>query len=41
MRGIYRDLVGKNERKKPLGKFRPRWEDSIKIRLKKVGTGMM
>ena len=30
-RGVYRVLVGKPERKRPLGKLRCRWEDNIKI----------
>jgi hypothetical protein len=30
-RGVYRVLVGKPEEKRPLGKHRGRWEDSIKI----------
>jgi hypothetical protein len=30
-RGAYRFLVGKPEGKRPLGRFRFRWEDSIKI----------
>jgi hypothetical protein len=33
MRGVYRDLVGKPERKRPLGRPRRRWEDNIKIDL--------
>jgi hypothetical protein len=30
-RGLYRVLVGKLERKRPLGRLRCRWEDNIKI----------
>ena len=36
-RGVYRVLVGKPERKRPLGKPRCRWEDNIKMNLKGVG----
>jgi len=38
-RGAYRFLVGKPERKRPLGKPRPRWEDNIKIDLQEGGWG--
>ena len=30
-RGVYRVVVGKPERKRPLGRPRRRWEDNIKI----------
>jgi hypothetical protein len=33
-RGVYRDLVGKHEGKRPLGKPRRRWEDNIRMDLK-------
>ena len=36
-RGVYRVLVGKPERKRPLGSPRCRWEDNIKMDLQKVG----
>jgi hypothetical protein len=36
-RGIYRVLVGKRERKRPLGKRRRRLDDSIKIDLREIG----
>jgi hypothetical protein len=36
-RGAYRDLVGKPERRRPLGRPRRRWEDNIKINLREVG----
>jgi len=36
-RGIYRGLVGKPERKRPLGRPRRRWEDNIKMDLQKAG----
>ena len=40
-RGLYRDLVGKPVGKRPLGRPRRRWEDNIKMDLKKVGCGGM
>jgi hypothetical protein len=36
-RGVYRDLVGKPEEKKPLGRTRRRWEHNIKMDLQEVG----
>jgi len=36
-RDMHRVLVGKPEGKKPLGRPRCRWEDNIKIDLRKVG----
>ena len=36
-RGVHRVLVGKPERKRPLGRPRRRWEDNIKIDLQEVG----
>ena len=41
MRGAYRDLVGKPEVKRPLGRPRCRWEDTIKMDLQEVGCGGM
>ena len=38
-RASYRILVGKPERKRPLGRPRHRWEDNIKIYLQEVGCG--
>jgi len=35
--GVYRDLVGKPEGKRPLGRPRHRWEDNIKIDFQEVG----
>ena len=35
MRGAYRELVRKPVGKSPLGRSRPRWEDNIKMDLKK------
>jgi hypothetical protein len=40
-RGVYRDLVGKPEEKRPLGRSRRRWEDNIKVDLQEVGCGVM
>jgi hypothetical protein len=40
-RSIYRVLVGKPERKSPLGRPRSRWEDNIKTDLQEVGYGNM
>jgi hypothetical protein len=36
-RGVYRVLVGRPEGKRPLGRPRRRWEDNIKMDLKKTG----
>ena len=38
-RGEYKVLVGKPERKRPLGRSRRRWEDNIKMDLQEVGRG--
>ena len=38
-RGVHRVLVGKPERKRPLGRPRRRWEDNIKMDLQEVGGG--
>jgi hypothetical protein len=35
-RGVYRDLVGKPEGKRLLGRTRRRWEDNIKMYLQEV-----
>jgi hypothetical protein len=37
-RGVHRVLVGKPERKRPLGRPRRRWEDNIKWDLQEVGV---
>jgi hypothetical protein len=37
MRKAYRILVHKSEGKRPLGRLRRRWEDNIKIDLRKIG----
>jgi len=36
--GIYRDLVGKPEGNKPLGRPMRRWEENIKMDLQEVGS---
>jgi len=41
MRGIYRDLMGKPEGKRPLGRPRRILEDNIKMDLREVGCGSM
>jgi hypothetical protein len=38
---VYRVLVGKPEGKRPLGKPRCRWEDTINADLQEVGCGGM
>ena len=40
-RGVYRVLVGKPERKRPLGRPRRIWEDNIKMDLQEVRCGDM
>jgi hypothetical protein len=40
-RGVYRVLVGKSERKRPLGRPRRRWKDNIVVDLQEVGCGGM
>jgi hypothetical protein len=40
-RDMYRDLVGKREGKRPLGRTRCRWEDNIKMDFQEVGCGGM
>jgi len=37
MRGVYRFLAGKSGGKKPLGRPRRRWKNSIKMDLQEVG----
>jgi hypothetical protein len=39
-RGVHRVLVGKPERKRPLGRPRRRWDDNIKMDFQEVGGGM-
>ena len=38
-RGVYRVLVGKPERKRPLGRPRRRWVDNIRTDLQEVRFG--
>ena len=38
-RGVYRVLVGKPEGRRPVGRPRRRWEDNIRMDLRKVGCG--
>ena len=38
-RGVYEVLVGKTERKRPLGRPRRSWEDNIKIDVQEVVCG--
>ena len=40
-RGVYGVLVGKPERKRPLGRPRCRWEDNIKMDMQEVQCGSM
>ena len=40
-RGVHRVLVRKPEGKRPLGRHRRRWDDTIKIDLQVVGYGVM
>ena len=40
-RGLYRVLVGKPEGRKPLGRPRHRWEDTIKMDRQDLGCGGM
>jgi hypothetical protein len=35
-RGTYRVMVGKTERKRPLGRLWHRWEDNIEIDLQEI-----
>jgi len=39
--GVCRDLVGKPEGKRPLGRPRRRWVDNIRMDLLEVGCGYM
>jgi len=36
-RGVYMGFLGKSEGKRPLGRPRRRWEDTIKMDLQEVG----
>jgi hypothetical protein len=37
-RGVYRDLVGRTQGKRPLGRLRRKWDDNIKMEIGKQGT---
>jgi hypothetical protein len=39
-RGAYRNLVGRPEGRRPLGRARCRWEDNIKMDLHEMGWGI-
>jgi hypothetical protein len=36
-RGVHKVLVGRPEGKRPVGRLRHRWEDNIKLDLRKIG----
>jgi hypothetical protein len=38
-RKVYKTLVGKPEGKRPLGRRRRRWEDSIRMDIREIGWG--
>jgi len=38
-RGAYRNLVGKPEEKRQIGRPGPKWEDNVKMELEEVGWG--
>jgi hypothetical protein len=40
VRKVYKVLVGRPERKRPLGRPRRRWEDGIRIDLRESGLGV-
>jgi hypothetical protein len=39
-RKLYKFLVGKLERKRPLGRPRRRWEDGIRMDFRDIGLGV-
>ena len=41
VRGVYRVLLGKPKRRRPLGRPRRRWVDNIRMDLQEVGCGYM
>jgi len=41
VRGVYRVLLGKPERRRPLGRPRRGWVDNIRMDLQEVGCGYM
>ena len=38
-RGTYRVMVRKRERKRPLGRYKHKWEHNIKLDIQEVGWG--
>jgi hypothetical protein len=40
-RNVYRLLVGEPERRRPLGRPRPRWIDNIKMELLEIGVNVV
>jgi hypothetical protein len=40
VRKVYKVLVGRPERKRPLGRPRRRWEDAIRTDLRESGLGV-
>jgi hypothetical protein len=36
MHGVYKILIGKPEGKRPLGRYRRRWEDNIRMDLREI-----
>ena len=38
-RAVHRVLIGKPERKRPLGRPRHRWKDNIKMDIREMGGG--
>jgi hypothetical protein len=40
-KGAYRILVGRTERRRPLGRLMCRWEDNFKMDLQEVGWGLV
>jgi hypothetical protein len=37
---VYRDLVGKPEGERPLGRRRRRWEEGFRMDLREIGWGV-
>ena len=40
-KGAYKNLLGRPEGKRPLGRHRHGWDDNIKMGLQEVGRGAM
>jgi hypothetical protein len=38
-RNVYKVLIGKPEKKRPLGRPRHRWEDGMRMDLREIGWG--